>query len=59
MRNVFGGFLGPAFQPRIDRKRHLRHFVNGGRNRGGLAEAVSGSEGLQLVGVHRVHHAVK
>ena len=56
---VLSRFLGPLFQSRIDRKGHLRHFVNRRWNGGSFAEAVSGSEGLQLVGIHRVHHAVK
>ena len=59
MRSVLGRFLGPRFQPRIDRKRHLRYFVNRRRNGRRLVEAVSRSESLQLVGVHGIHDVVE
>ena len=59
VRNVFGGFLGARFQAGIDREGHLRDFVNRRGYRGGLVETISGAEGLQLVGVDGVHHAVK
>ncbi len=59
MRNAFGCFLGALFQPRIDRRGHLRHFVDRCRNGRRFAEAVSSPEGLQLIGIHSVHNAVK
>ncbi len=59
VRDAFGGLLGPLLQPRINRKSHLRHFINGRGNSGSFAEAVSRAEGLQLVGIHGVHHAVE
>src|SRR5229473_2781968 len=57
--NVFGRLLRPFFQPWINGKSHLRHFVNRRGNRGSLAEALSGPEGLQFVRIHRIDHTVK
>jgi len=57
--NIPGRFLGARFQLRIDGKSHLRHFIDRRRNSGSFAEAISGSESLQFVGIHRIHHVVK
>src|SRR2546430_3872845 len=38
---VLSRFLGPLFQPRIDRKGHLRHFVNRRWNGGGISVRTS------------------
>jgi len=59
VRKVLGRFLRALFQPRVDRKRHLRHFVDGCRHRGRFLEAIPGTERLQLIGIDRIYDSVK
>src|SRR5258705_13096922 len=54
MRRGLGSLFSAVLQPRIDRKRHFRDFVNRSWDRRRFLKTVSGTQRLQFVSVNRI-----
>ena len=60
MRNIFGRLLGALLQSRVDRKGHLRHFIDRPRAPPGASWKPSPARNAcNSYGVHRIDHAMK